>query len=161
MSTPEPTPPPSGERDELVDTLVHSAFVTMAALTRIAAENDLSLTQLRVFGILRDRRAGITALADYLGLDKSTMTGLVRRAEARGLLRREPDPDDGRAVDVVITAQAAELVGRVRASIDAALAPTTEALTPAERRRLQVLLQRTLEPTGPRAVQRGRRGGAA
>jgi hypothetical protein len=37
---------------------------------------------------LRDRRLKMTALADYLGLEKSTMTGLVDRAEKRGLLER-------------------------------------------------------------------------
>ena len=34
--------------EELLDALVPVAFVTMAALTKIGAENDLSLTLLRV-----------------------------------------------------------------------------------------------------------------
>ena len=73
--------------DGLVDALAQAAFMTMAVLTKVAADNDLSLTQLRVLAILRDRRLRMTALADYLGLEKSTMTGLVNRAEKRGLRR--------------------------------------------------------------------------
>jgi hypothetical protein len=49
-----------------------------------------------VLAILRDRRLRMTALADYLGLERSTMTGLVDRAEKRGLLERAPNASDGK-----------------------------------------------------------------
>lgn len=142
MAATEPagTRPPA--QDELVDTLVQSAFTTMAALSRICAEHDLSLTLLRVLAILWDRRLRVTALADFLGLDKSTMTGLVTRAEKRGLLRRAASPEDGRAVDVFITKAGAALAERIRADVARALSPMTEELTHAEQRRLQALLQR-------------------
>ena len=44
------------------------SFAVMAVLTKLAAEHDLSLTQLRMIGILRDRRLTITELATALGL---------------------------------------------------------------------------------------------
>jgi DNA-binding MarR family transcriptional regulator len=94
------------EHADLVDVIVQTSFATMAVLNRVAAEHDLSLTQLRVLAILRDRRLRMTELARYLGLDKSTMTGLVDRAEKRGLLRRARDPADGRVVDVFLSADA-------------------------------------------------------
>lgn len=84
----------------LVDALAQAAFTTMAILNKLAAEHGLSLTQLRVAGILRDRRVRMVELGRYLGLEKSTMTGLVDRAEERGLMARAPNPDDARAVDV-------------------------------------------------------------
>ncbi len=59
-------PPPSNLG--LADALAQAAFTTMAILNKLAAENDLSLTQLRVAGILRDRRLRMVELADYLGL---------------------------------------------------------------------------------------------
>ncbi|WP_019927529.1 MarR family winged helix-turn-helix transcriptional regulator [Nocardia sp. BMG111209] len=136
------------DQGELVDSLVQAAFVTMAVLTEVAGDNEVSLTQLRVFGILRDRRVGVTALANYLGLEKSTMTGLVGRAEKRGLLQRAPNPADGRAVDVFLTAAGAELVERVHGHIARTLAPMTDALGPAEQRRLDTLLRRVLD-SGP------------
>src|SRR3954462_12191316 len=89
--------------DALVDALVRNTFQVTGVLTRIGAENDLSLTQLRVLGILRDRRPRLTQLAAYLGLDKSTMSGLIDRAERRDLVARDRNPHDGRAVDVFLT----------------------------------------------------------
>ena len=133
-------------QDGLVDALVQAAFVTMAVLSKVGADNDVSLTQLRVLAILRDRRLRMTALADYLGLEKSTMTGLVDRAEKRGLLERAPNASDGRAVDVFLSPDGAELADRLYARIGRSLSPMTNELAPAERRRLQTLLERMLGP---------------
>ncbi|ERK69221.1 hypothetical protein N136_04459, partial [Leifsonia aquatica ATCC 14665] len=72
--------------DALVDALVQTSFVVTGVLTRVAAERDLSLTQLRMLGVLRDRRPRMAQLAALLGLDKSTVSGLIERAERRGLV---------------------------------------------------------------------------
>ncbi len=138
------TPPAMPEHDPLVDALVQSAFATMAVLNRVGAEHDLSLTQLRVLAILRDRRLRMTALADYLGLEKSTMSGLVNRAEQRGLMQRAASAEDGRAVDVYLSPAGAVLADRIYASVEQALAPATSGLTPPDRLRLQTLLFRTV-----------------
>ena len=145
------TPHPAGQaqaiqHDDLVDALVQAAFVTMAVLNKVGADNDLSLTQLRVLAILRDRRLRMTALADHLGLEKSTMTGLVDRAEKRGLLARAPNASDGRAVDVFLSPDGAELAERLYTHVGWSLAPMTSELAPAEQRRLQTLLERMLGP---------------
>ncbi|MGH3166145.1 MAG: MarR family winged helix-turn-helix transcriptional regulator [Trebonia sp.] len=141
---------PQRAGEGLTDALAQSAFMTMAVLSKAAAENDLSLTQLRVLGILRDRRLRITALAAYLGLEKSTLSGLVDRAEKRGLLARAPAPDDGRAVEIVMTPAGAALAERLHADIRAALGPLTGALTHPEQHRLQALLEKMLMPNEPR-----------
>jgi DNA-binding MarR family transcriptional regulator len=141
------TSPPSGS-DDLVDALAQVAFATMTVLTKVSADNDLSLTQLRVLAILRDRRLRMTALADYLGLEKSTMSGLVERAERRGLLERAPSPADGRAVEVFLSPAGAELAQRGHARIIRSLSPMTGQLAPAEQRRLQTLLERLLGTHG-------------
>ena len=132
----------------MVDALVQAAFVTMAVLNKVGADNDLSLTQLRVLAILRDRRLRMAALADYLGLEKSTMTGLVDRAERRGLLQRAANPTDRRAVDVLLTAEGAALADRLYADVERSLTSATGRLTPTEQRRLQTLLVRMLAPSG-------------
>lgn len=143
MVTSQPT-----EQDGLVDALVQAAFVTMAVLNKVGADNDLSLTQLRVLAILRDRRLRMTALADYLGLEKSTMTGLVDRAEKRGLLQRAPNAGDGRVIDVFLSPDGAELAERLYAHVGRSLSPMTSELAPAEQRRLQALLERLLSRLG-------------
>lgn len=121
----------------------------MAVLNKIGAENELSLTQLRVLGILRDRRPRMAALADYLGLEKSTMTGLVDRAEKRGLLARAPSAEDGRAFEVFLTGEGVRLVERLHSQVLEALTPLTDRLDAPDQRRLQELLRRMLE--APRA----------
>jgi DNA-binding MarR family transcriptional regulator len=138
----------SADETGLIDALVQSAFAVMAVLNRLAADNDLSLTQLRVLAILRDRRLGMTALAAYLGLEKSTMTGLVERAEKRGLLQRAPHAVDGRAVDVFISAAGAALAERIYDQVTASLAPVIGTLTGSDQRRLQALLERMIGRVG-------------
>ncbi|HVW28262.1 MAG TPA: MarR family transcriptional regulator [Polyangiaceae bacterium] len=128
----------------MVDTLVQAAFSIMAVLNKVAADNELSLTQLRVLAILRDRRVGVTALAEYLGLEKSTMSGLVERAEKRGLLQRTPHESDARGVQVSITGAGTKLAERLYAHVERALLPMIDALGPTERHRLRELLERML-----------------
>jgi MarR family transcriptional regulator, lower aerobic nicotinate degradation pathway regulator len=86
-----------------VDALVQLSFLLLGELGRIAASHDLSLVQVRMLGILRDRRPPMLELGRRLDLGKSSMTGLVARAEARGLVRRTPDESDGRGVRVEST----------------------------------------------------------
>ncbi len=142
-------PTGADESGDLVDLLVQSAFMTMAVLNKVGADNDLSLTQLRVLAILRDRRLRMTALANYLGLEKSTMSGLVDRAARRGLLERGPNADDGRAVDVFLSPAGVELADRLYAHVGRSLATMTSQLAPTEQRHLRTLLERMLGP--PRA----------
>jgi DNA-binding MarR family transcriptional regulator len=140
-----PDLPPEGEQRDLIDALARTSFVTMAVLSKIGAEHDLSLTQLRMLGILRDRRVKMSELADYLGLDKSTVSGLVDRAQRRGLLQRTPNQADRRVVDVHLTPAGLDLAARGAALVARSLAPLTSSLTPADTRRLTTLLEHMLQ----------------
>jgi len=131
---------------ELVDALSQSAFSTMGVLTRLAAEHDLSLTLLRVLAILRDRRLRMSDLVDHLGLEKSTLTGLVSRAEARGLIERSPHPLDRRAVEVALTDAGRTLAIRLSSEVTMQLQPRIASLSRTKQRDLAELLTRTLAP---------------
>ena len=63
-----------------MDGLVQVSFTVIALLSRVAAEHDLSLTQLRVLAILRDREPTMAELATHLGLERSSVSGLIDRA---------------------------------------------------------------------------------
>jgi DNA-binding MarR family transcriptional regulator len=150
MTFPDPAAPSADTaHGELISALVRASFATTAVLSRIAAEHDLSLTQLRVLAILRDRRVRMSELADYLGLDKSTISGLVDRAEKRGLLQRAPNPADGRATDVFLTAEGIQLADLGEGEIARSLFPMTGKLSRAEARRLTALLEHVLTQEGP------------
>ena len=133
------------EADALVDALAQSAFAVIGVVTRVGAAHDLSLTQMRVLGILRDRRLRMAELAAFLGLEKSTMSGLVERAERRGLLARAKSAGDGRAVDVFMTTEGRELAERVHDQVRRALAPTTSRLDADQRRAVTRLLEQMLQ----------------
>ncbi|MGE3238413.1 MAG: MarR family winged helix-turn-helix transcriptional regulator [Thermoleophilia bacterium] len=106
----------------------------------VARRHDVSIVQARLLGILRDREPGILALAEHLGLDKSSVTGLVDRAEARGLIERRPDPDDGRAIRVGLTADGRALAGTAEREVRAELQRLSAGLTEAQRDQLASLL---------------------
>jgi DNA-binding MarR family transcriptional regulator len=141
------TPDPSGGQDhlgDLRDALVQVSFALMAALTEVAAEHDLSLTQLRVLGILRDREPTMANLATFTGLERSTVSGLIDRASQRGLVVRAADPVDGRSVRVSLTAQARSLVPEVAAAIGDRIKPLIGQLSTGEQKRLTSLLTKAL-----------------
>lgn len=50
---------------------------------------------------------GMAELADCLGVEKATLTGLVDRAERRRLVARSPVPGDRRALKVTLTSAGA------------------------------------------------------
>jgi DNA-binding MarR family transcriptional regulator len=147
------------ETPSLTDALVELSFLVQATLARLASEHDLSLTQVRLLGILRDREPGIVELADALSLDKSSVSGLVDRAQRRGLVRRASSKTtDGRAISVVLTAAGRRLASRFTQQVEEALATLVADLSPAQRARFAVQaahivtssgMSRSLEP--PRA----------
>jgi MarR family transcriptional regulator, lower aerobic nicotinate degradation pathway regulator len=130
------TPLPGGGDLGLVDALAQLTFTVQAALGRIAAAHDLSIAAIRLLGILRDRRPAINDLARLLQLDKSSVTGLVDRAEERGLVRRIPSTLDRRSVQVRITAAGQELIDQGTAAFEAELAALVADLSPSQRSRL-------------------------
>ncbi|OBK40800.1 MarR family transcriptional regulator [Mycobacterium sp. 1245111.1] len=134
----------SSDVDDLRDALVQVSFALMAALTEVAAEHNLSLTQLRMLGILRDREPTMADLATFTGLERSTISGLVDRASERGLVVRTADHRDGRSVRVTLTKQARGLVPAVTAAIGERIKPLTSQLSRAEQKRLTALLTKAL-----------------
>ena len=128
----------------LVDAVAQLSFAIQFVLSEVGARHDLSVTQVRLLGILRDRTGSMGELAGYLRLDKSSVTGLISRAEARDLVRRTRRPDDGRGVQVVITERGAELAAQVHREVGARLRALTATLDPAERATLTALIDRMI-----------------
>lgn len=124
---------PSSDRgvepnEALTDLVVQTSFEVIAIVTRVGAEHDLSLTALRMLGILRDRTLTMAELADQLGLERSTVSGLVDRAERRGLVFRETHASDGRSLQVRLTEGGMDLVGSAALEVALRIAPLAEGL---------------------------------
>ena len=123
----------------LLDGLVQLSFAVHGALERVAEQHELSLVQVRLLGILRDREPGMLELAKYLGLDKSSVTGLVTRAERRGFVQRSGTAEDRRAVHVALTAQGRELAQIFAKEMERELAGLVSGLSEADQKRLSAL----------------------
>jgi DNA-binding MarR family transcriptional regulator len=131
---------PAGPDDlGIVDSLVQLSFLIQEVLGQAAARHDIPVAQLRLLGVLRDREPGMQELARHLKLDKSSVTGLIDRAERRGLVRRAASPQDGRAVRVAATARGQELAARGAQEIGQRVAGLVGALPAADRSRLSEL----------------------
>lgn len=128
----------------VLDALVQVSFTVTGLLSRVAAAHDLSLTQLRVLAILRDREPKMAELAAHLGLERSSVSGLIDRAVKRGLVRRESGSDDARSVRVALTPQGGELAARLTGEVTALLAPMISGLGATDQKRLGVLLRALL-----------------
>ncbi|MCW2901480.1 MAG: Transcriptional regulator, MarR family [Streptosporangiaceae bacterium] len=59
--------------------------------------------------------AVVRELADRLQLRHHTVVELVNRAQGEGLVARTPDPDDSRAVRVLLTDEGERILGRLSA----------------------------------------------
>ena len=127
-----------------VDGLAQLSFVVYRMLERRAAEQDLSIIQTRLLGILRDRRPTMNELAKLLVLDKSSTSGLVERAERRGLVTRSPSPTDGRAVLVSLTGDGRSLLADAAIRFEADATALLDHLPRTERRALSRLISRLL-----------------
>ena len=127
-----------------VDGLAQLSFLIQGLLERRAAEHDLSIIQTRLLGVLRDRTPTMNELARFLGLDKSSVTGLVDRAERRGLVARVPSATDRRAVLVSLTEEGRSFVSQAAAAFEADVSALLSRLPPRERETLSRIVSRLL-----------------
>ena len=139
-----PTPPAAHQALSPADGLAQLSFLIHGILERRAREHDLSIIQIRLLGVLRDRTPTMNELARYLDLDKSSVTGLVDRAQRRGLVVRVPSATDRRAVLVSLTDHGRSLVSGAAARFEADVALLLQRLPPADRDALSRLISRLL-----------------
>ena len=127
-----------------VDGLAQLSFLIHRLLERRSAEHDLSIVQTRLLGVLRDRKPTMNELGKLLGLDKSSVSGLVERAERRGLVTRTPSPTDGRAVLVALTDDGHSLVADASSRFATDVSALLDLLSPSDRSALSRLVSRML-----------------
>ncbi|UED88237.1 MarR family winged helix-turn-helix transcriptional regulator [Streptomyces profundus] len=126
----------------LVPALVRSTFLVNTAYAESSREFGLTPQQGQLLCVLMARPYGMRELGSALGLAKSSLTGLVDRTERNGLVRRQPDPRDSRAVRVALTARGSDLVERFYAETCRRVERLSSGLSPAERGVLAGLLGR-------------------
>ena len=94
--------------------LVKFFFTQRADLPTVASEFELSPAQCHVLHLIEpDRLIPMGRLAQALACDASNVTGLVDRLESRGLVRRQPSPEDRRVKALELTPAGARLRSKV------------------------------------------------
>ena len=76
---------------------------------QLQRDSNLSMVEYQVLAMLSNRpqqTMRMSSLAEVTNASLSRLSHLVKRLEARGLVRREPDPADGRFTNAILTATA-------------------------------------------------------
>jgi DNA-binding MarR family transcriptional regulator len=149
-----------GDEIGVVGALVRSAFLVNAVYAESAREYGITPQQGQLLCVLMAKPYGMGELGATLRLAKSSLTGLVDRSERNGLVRREPDPQDLRAVRVALTAEGGRLAEEFYVETCRRVAELPGGLSAEERGVLAALLGRIvldneapmvfLEPPEPR-----------
>jgi DNA-binding MarR family transcriptional regulator len=121
----------------------------------VLVDLDLTMQQLRALAVVGSRQ-GLTGqdLAGALRVSPATVSGLVRRLERRGLVCREPLPQDRRAKVLRLTDEGSALLHRIDALGTELWAGIVDELTTEELADLVRLTDRIL------AILAGRSGAA-
>ncbi|MDH2426074.1 MarR family transcriptional regulator [Sphaerisporangium sp. TRM90804] len=128
----------------VVAALVRSTFLVNAVYAESAREHGLTSQQGQLLCVLMARPYGMGELGATLGLAKSSLTGLVDRTERHGLVRRESDPRDTRAVRVGLTPRGGRLAAEFYAETCRRVERLAAGLGPADRDVLAGLLGRVV-----------------
>lgn len=95
--------PGAVEHLDAADGMVQLCRLVQGTYARTSERHDLTPVQAKLICVLAFGPRGMAELAQCFGVEKATLTGLVDRAEQRGLVRRSPVPGDRRALHVILT----------------------------------------------------------
>ncbi|MEV4320354.1 MarR family transcriptional regulator [Actinocrispum sp. NPDC049592] len=121
-------------------------------------DSDLTFFEYHVLSMLSEAPGHVlrmSRLAQLASASLSRLSNVVKRLESRGLLRREPDPDDGRATCAALTD--AGLLAVQEAShghVAIVRELVIDALTPAQLNQLHGAYEKILSRLDPVAITR-------
>ena len=114
----EQTPDANALATEAVMNTIRTADLLFDSIGRLLRPLGVSSAGGLVLGQLRDHGPmSPSALGERLIVTRATVTGVVDSLEARGYVRRTPNPSDRRGVIVELTPAGADVVGQVRTII--------------------------------------------
>jgi DNA-binding MarR family transcriptional regulator len=87
----------------LVAGLVQLTGLVQGIYARVSERHDLTPVQAKLLCVLLGGPRGMAELAQIFGVERAALTGLMDRAERRGLAQRSAVPGDRRALQVTLT----------------------------------------------------------
>lgn len=101
--------------------LVHLTALVQSLYARVAERHGLTPVQAKLLCVLLDGPRGMADLAHCFDVEKAALTGLMNRAEKRGLAQRSPVPGDRRALQVTLTDEGRQAATAFHAEVSAEL----------------------------------------
>jgi DNA-binding MarR family transcriptional regulator len=117
--------------------LIRLTFLVQGIYARVSERHDLTPVQARLLCTVADSPRGMADLANFFGVEKAALTGLVDRAERRGLAERTAVPGDRRALRVAPTEAGRQAAAAYTAEIAAELRRLVSGLSPHDREHLR------------------------
>lgn len=100
---------------------------------KIEKKFGISIPQLMCLQFLSDQedyKTTASKIKDYLKLNASTVTGILKRLESRGLIAKLPNIKDRRAIFITLTAKGADLLKESPNTLQEKLTVRLQRLTP-------------------------------
>lgn len=129
----ESPPPRLGEVLDFLRLMWAADHALQAASKRMRTSLGVTGPQRLVIRIV-SRFPGLPAgqIARLLHVHPSTLTGILKRLERQGLVRRRPDPRDGRRSFVGVTEKGRRLAAAGAGTVEAAVEQVLAAMSPAQ-----------------------------
>lgn len=92
---------------------LHGSRLLEVALDADLSGHGVSLPEYEILSMLSEADGGrmrMSALADLVVQSRSRVTHTASRLETRGLVTREPSPEDGRGVELVLTGEGMDAI---------------------------------------------------
>jgi DNA-binding MarR family transcriptional regulator len=118
------------------EALRHSVYL----VRRLDADGELSAAQLSTLKMLLHDGIRVGEIARNLGVKVPSATEQIIKLEKSGLVRRDPDPHDSRAVRVVLTTEGRAAVDSANERRNAVMAEILVTLSDSERQALAAAL---------------------
>jgi DNA-binding MarR family transcriptional regulator len=118
---------------DLAAGLVQLTSLVQGIYARVSERHDLTPVQAKLLCVLLAGPRGMAELAQCFGVERAALTGLMDRAERRGLAQRSAVPGDRRALQVTLTDAGRQAAVAFHAEVSAELGRLVSPLTPQDR----------------------------
>ena len=137
-ATPEPRHAGAGgARLDVASGLLQLSGLVHGIYSRVSERHDLTPVQAKLLCVLLDGPRGMAELANCFGVEKAALTGLMDRAERRGLAQRSSVPGDRRALRVTLTDAGRRAATAFHAEVSAEIGRLIAPLDPGDRERFR------------------------
>ncbi|MFI0420744.1 MarR family winged helix-turn-helix transcriptional regulator [Spongiactinospora sp. 9N601] len=137
------------EDTRLATALVRLAHLVSRVYAEVSKEFELTPQQIQLLCMLLGGSTGMTEMSRALGLEKSSMTGLVDRAERRGVVVRIRDQRDRRACGIELTGQGREIAHAAHRMVTAQVEELIGEIAPDDRERLECVVANIVRTPHP------------